>query len=101
MDRWTFGEAPLPDVEALAAAIRDLTSTVLALEHPNEEIRRITAEVRAAQTRLAHQLPADLAPRIGPDASPDQRVYVDHSRDVGHLQPVLSRVRAQLRRRPR
>ena len=32
MERGTFGEAPLPDVEAFADAVRDLTSTVLALE---------------------------------------------------------------------
>jgi hypothetical protein len=89
VDRWTFGEAPLPDVEALAAAIRDLTSTVLALEYPNEEILRVTAEVRAAHARLSEHLPADPAPRIGPDPSPDQRVYVDHSRDVGNFNPCF------------
>jgi len=88
-ERWTFGEAPLPEVEALAAAIRDLTSTVLALEHPNDELRRLTDDLRAAQERLAVEQPADLTPRVGPAPRPEQRVYVDHSRDIGDYNPCF------------
>ena len=88
-ERWEFGESPLPDVEAFADAVRELASTVLALEQSSDELRRITAEVRTAQSRLAAQLPGDLAPRVGADVRPDQRVYVDHSRDIGSYNPAF------------
>jgi hypothetical protein len=86
-ERWTFGEAALPELEALTAALRDLTSTALALEYPSAELRRITDEVRSAQVRLVSEMPADLRPRVGPQPGPDQRVYLDHSRDVGSFNP--------------
>ena len=89
MERWTFGEAPLPELEALASALRDLTSTALALEQPSAELRRLTDEVRAAQARLAGELPRDLRPRVGADAGADQRVYIDHSRDIGDYNPCV------------
>jgi acyl-coenzyme A thioesterase PaaI-like protein len=89
MERWTFGEAPLPELEALASALRDLTSTALALEHPSAELRRLTDEVRAAQARLAGEMPRDLRPRVGADAAADQRVYLDHSRDIGDYNPCV------------
>jgi hypothetical protein len=88
-EKWYFGEAPLPDVEAFADAVRELVSTVEALEQTSDELRRITAEVRTAQSRLAAQLPGDLAPRVGADMRPDQRVYVDHSRDIGNYNPAF------------
>jgi len=89
MERWTFGEAPLPELEALASALRDLTSTALALEQPSAELRRLTDEVRAAQARLAGEMPRDLRPRVGADAQADQRVYIDHSRDIGDYNPCF------------
>jgi hypothetical protein len=88
-ERWDFGEAPLRELEDLAAAVRELTSSALALEAPNGEIRRITAELRAAQEVVRGQLPADLCPRIGADRQPDQRVYLDHSRDIGDYNPCF------------
>jgi hypothetical protein len=89
VEPWVFGEAPLPDVEAFAEAVRELTSTVLALEHSDEELVRITAELRRAQARLAEHLPGDLTPRIGDDFHPEQRVYVDHSRAIGSYNPAF------------
>jgi hypothetical protein len=83
VERWTFGEAPLDGTVELAAVLRDLMGTALALEQPSEELRAVIAELEAARRRLAAQLPADLAPRLGADAEPARRVYLDHSRDVG------------------
>ena len=88
-ERWEFGESPLPEVEAFADAVRELASTVQALEQPSDELRRITAEVRTAQSRLAAQLPGDLARASAPRCTPDQRVYVDHSRDIGSYNPAF------------
>ena len=70
VEKWYFGEDPLPDVEAFADAVRELASTVQGLEHSNDELRRITADVRAAQARLAAHSPGDLAPRVGADDAP-------------------------------
>ena len=82
-ERWTFGEHPLDETVELAAVLRELMGTALALEQPSDELRAVVAELAAAQRRLAAQLPADLAPRIGADTRPERRVYLDHSRDVG------------------
>jgi hypothetical protein len=86
---WVFGERPLPVLEELSAALRDLTSTVLALEESSPELERLVDTVRDAQQRLAATAPADLRPRVGPDPSPDQRVYVDHGRDIGDYNPCF------------
>ena len=83
VERWTFGEAPLGETVELAAVLRDLMGTALALEQPSEELREVVAELAAAERRLRALLPADLAPRLGADAPRSRRVYLDHSRDVG------------------
>ena len=81
-DRWSFGETPLDQTRELAAVLRDLMGTALALEHPTSELRDLIDDLRAAQRRLAALGPTDLQPRIG-DGDAAQRVYLDHSRDVG------------------
>ena len=91
MEPWTFGNPPLPEVVELAGALRDLTSTVLSLERTSPELESLTAVLRDAQQRLAATAPADASPRIGAHASDDQRVYVDHSRDVGTYNPCFPR----------
>ncbi len=83
MQPWTFGQAPLDETIELAAVLRDLMGTALALEQPSEELHAIVAELGAAQQRLAAELPADLRPRVGDEPDPGRRVYLDHSRDVG------------------
>jgi hypothetical protein len=85
--KWTFGVTPLPEVVDLAHELRELTNVALALETAPHELRALTEQIRAAREVLARDLPADLAPRIGPDPDAAQRVYVDHSRDVGEYNP--------------
>jgi acyl-coenzyme A thioesterase PaaI-like protein len=91
MERWTFGEAPLPAVVELAAVVRDLTSTVLSLERTSPELEELTGMLRDAQARIARAVPADPAPRVGANPTDDQRVYVDHSRDIGDYNPCFPR----------
>jgi len=91
MEPWTFGEAPLPAVVELAEVVRELTSTVLSLERTSPELEEVTRMLRDAQRRLARRVPADPAPRVGAHARDDQRVYVDHSRDVGDYNPCFPR----------
>ena len=83
VEQWTFGEAPLAETVELAAVLRDLMDSALALEQPSDELRAAIAELVGAQRRLAALLPPDLAPRLGTDAPADRRVYLDHSRAVG------------------
>ena len=91
MEPWTFGEAPLPAVVELAEVVRELTSTVLSLERTSPELEEVTRMLRDAQRRLARSVPADPAPRVGAHPRDDQRVYVDHSRDVGDYNPCFPR----------
>ena len=91
VERWIFGESPLPTVVELAAVLRDLTSTVLSLERSSPELDRLLAELRGVQVRLAAEAPADPKPRVGDHANADQRVYVDHSREVGDYNPCFPR----------
>lgn len=87
--RWVFGNDPLPEVVDLAGELRDLLQTVLALETAPPELADLTARVRAARLAMAAAGPIDLAPRVGDGATADQRVYVDHSRDVGAYHPAF------------
>ena len=91
MEPWTFGEAPLPAVVELAEVVRELTSTVLSLERTSPELEEVTRMLRDAQRRLARSAPADPAPRVGAHPRDDQRIYVDHSRDVGDYNPCFPR----------
>ena len=92
---WSAGRSarrPLAETVELAAVLRDLMGTALALEQPSEELRTIVAELAGAQRRLAAQLPADLAPASRRRrADPARRVYLDHSRDVGDYNACFPR----------
>jgi len=88
---WVFGEPPLPTMVELAAALRDLTDTVLSLERSSPELEALVQTVRDAQRELALQGPPDPRPRVGDDPSPDRRVYVDHGYAVGDYNPCFPR----------
>jgi acyl-coenzyme A thioesterase PaaI-like protein len=90
-ERWTFGEAPLAETVALAATLRDLADCALALEHPAPELRDLIDEIAAVTRRLDALRPADPTPRIGAAPHADQRVYLDHSRDIGDYNPCFPR----------
>ena len=90
-ERWTFGEAPLSETVHLAAALRDLADCALALEQPAPELRALIAEIAAVTNRLDALRPLDPAPRIGAAPGDDQRVYLDHSRDIGDYNPCFPR----------
>jgi acyl-coenzyme A thioesterase PaaI-like protein len=89
VEKWYFGEAPLPETVELAAVLRELTSTVLSLEKATPDLRELIDALRETQFRLAASGPRDPAPRIGEHPTPEQRVYVDHSRDIGEYNPCF------------
>jgi hypothetical protein len=89
VEPWTFGEAPLDEACRLATVVRTLISTVLSLELPQEEVRTLADELAAAEHQLSLLMPPDLTPRVGSAWTDDQRVYVDHSRDIGDFNPCF------------
>jgi hypothetical protein len=88
-ERWTFGEAPLEEAQVIATAVRKLLGTVLALELSCDELLALADDLDAYETALSRHLPPDLRPRVGPAPADDQRVYLDHSRDIGEFNPCV------------
>ena len=86
---WTFGAEPLPGSAAVASLLRTVGGLVLSLEAPHAAVERLTAALRSAEQELRRLAPADPAPRVGPAAESDGRIYIDHSRDIGAFNPCF------------
>ena len=87
--RWTFGEEPLPETGELAAALRRVSSLVLALEQPDARVRELTERLVELERALGSAVPSSLDPRVGGRAGGEGRVYLDHSRDIGAFSPAF------------
>jgi len=94
--RWTFGVAPLPEAIELAERMRSVAGLVLSIDAPHPAVARLAAALREAEAALRPVAPADPRPRIGPDAAPDRRVYIDHARDVGAFNPCFPTYRIEV-----
>jgi hypothetical protein len=88
-DAVDYGERPLAQTVAAAAAIRRLTGLLLSLEHHHPTVEAMLAQFADWETELAAAVPPNLAPRIGPDGSEAQRVYLDHAFDIGAYNPCF------------
>lgn len=88
-----FGEQPLAQTVAAAGAIRRLSALLLALEHPHPTVDAMLAQCAEWEHELASAAPADNAPRIGPDADGNRRVYLDHATDIGAFNPCFPEYR--------
>jgi hypothetical protein len=84
---WVFGNQPLPQTLALAPVLRRLAERALSLEQEDEGLARFIEELLAMERTLVQRGPGDPTPRIGPDPRADQRVYLDHGRDIGKYNP--------------
>jgi hypothetical protein len=73
----------------LAPILRRLTGVVLSIENEDGEVASLITQLAAAEEALASRQPLDPSPRIGSDAHNDQRVYLDHGRDVGSFNPCF------------
>lgn len=82
-----YGEKPLPQTVAAAGAIRRLTGLLLSLEHDNPTVDAMLTQIGEWEHELAAAVPADLTPRIGPDSTTEQRIYLDHAFDIGAYNP--------------
>jgi hypothetical protein len=86
-ERWTFGVDPLPQTCELAPLLRRVAGLALALDAPNPAIDLLIQQLQAAEQDLKQPAPDNLAARLGPDTG--DRVYVDHSRDIGAYNPAF------------
>jgi acyl-coenzyme A thioesterase PaaI-like protein len=74
---------------ALAPILRRLAERALSLEQEDEELAGFIEELSATEHILAQRGPRDPAPRIGPQPGADERVYLDHGRDIGKYNPCF------------
>ncbi|BBY16917.1 hotdog family protein [Mycolicibacterium litorale] len=84
-----FGEQPLAQTVAAAAALRRVTGVLLALEHPHPAVDEMTARLATWERELSAVAPADAAPRVGDDLGDERRVYLDHAYDCGAFNPCF------------
>jgi hypothetical protein len=88
-----FGEAPLAQTTAAAAAIRRISSLLLALEHPHPTVDAMIAKFAEWESELAAAAPTDNTPRIGVVADDPRRVYLNHATDIGAYNPCFPEYR--------
>ena len=84
-----FGEQPLPQTVAAAAAMRRLTSLLLSLEHAHPTVDDMLARFSEWEADLSVFAPTDPAPRIGDDPDGARRVYLQHALDIGSFNPCF------------
>lgn len=84
-----FGEAPLAQTVAAAAAMRRLSSLLLSLEHPHPTVEAMLAKFAEWESELAAVAPTDSAPRIGEIEDDPRRVYLNHATDIGAYNPCF------------
>ena len=86
-DMPSYGERPLPQTVAAAGALRRLTGLLLSLEHDHPTVDAMLEKFADWEQELTAAAPADPTPRIGPESSKSQRVYLDHAFDIGAYNP--------------
>ncbi|MBV9640303.1 MAG: hypothetical protein JO330_12190 [Mycobacteriaceae bacterium] len=88
-----FGEEPLAQTIAAAAAIRRLSALLLSLEREHPTVKAMLAQFAEWERELAVAASPDAAPRIGPDAGHTQRLYLSHAFDIGAFNPCFPEYR--------
>lgn len=88
-----FGEQPLAQTTAAAASMRRLASLLLSLEHSHPTVDTMLAQFADWERELAGAVPPDSTPRLGPDGSDSQRVYLGHAFDIGAYNPCFPEYR--------
>ena len=88
-ERWAFGADPLPQTVRAAALLRRVTDLLVALEGEDDAVERLIADLEKAEATLRGVVPPDPAPRVGPAADGDGRVYLDHAFSIGAYNPCF------------
>jgi hypothetical protein len=86
---WTFGLEPLPQATVLAPLLRRVAGLVLSLDADDAAVATLISQLQEAERVLATRVPSDAEPRLGVDAPPDRRPYVDHGRNIGAYNPCF------------
>jgi hypothetical protein len=87
-----FGEKPLAQTVAAAAAIRRLTDLILSLEHPHPTVDAMLSQFAEWEADLAGAVPPDSAPRMHSDGA-SKRIYLAHAFDIGAFNPCFPEYR--------
>jgi hypothetical protein len=88
-----FGELPLAQTTAAAAAIRRLTGLLLSLEHDHPTVDEMLAQFAEWEKDLVGAVPRDNAPRLESDDTDSRRVYLGHAFDIGAFNPCFPEYR--------
>lgn len=88
-----FGETPLAQTVAAAAALRRLGSLLVSLEQPHPAVDAMLVQFVDWERELTAAAPADLAPRIGEHTDDARRIYLDHATDIGAFNPCFPEYR--------
>jgi hypothetical protein len=94
---WRFGVEPLGQTAVLASLMRRVAGLAISMEHEGPALDRLIDELRTAEQALSDQVPPDLGPRVGPHRTADQRVYLDHSQDIGSYNPCFPEYTIEVR----
>lgn len=86
---WRFGVEPLGQTTVLASLMRRIAGLAISMEQEAPALDRLIEDLRAAEQALSDLVPADPAPRLGRRSTADQRVYLDHSQDIGSYNPCF------------
>ena len=86
---WVFGEAPLAQTVELAFVMRRVVGLALSVEAPDPAVTRLIEQLHQAERALLEHAPADPTPRLGINAMPQRRVYLNHGHDVGAYNPCF------------
>jgi hypothetical protein len=87
-----YGEDPLPQTLAAAAAVRRLTDLLLVQEAPHPAVDEMLARFPAWEARLSAAAPPESAPRLG-GGGEHRRVYLQHAFHVGSYNPCFPEYR--------
>jgi hypothetical protein len=87
---------PLLESLEIAERMRAVAGLVLSLEASHPALAQLAAALREAEAELRRVAPADPLPRIGSDAPPERRAYIDHSRDIGAFNPAFPRYQLEV-----
>lgn len=91
-----FGEQPLAQTVAAAGALRRIAGLLISLEQPHPAVDTMIENLERWERELALAAPPDPAPRVGPEASDTQRVYLDHAFDIGAYNACFPEYRFEL-----
>lgn len=84
-----FGEEPLGQTVAAAAAMRRLSGLLLSLEQDHPTVDAMLTRFAEWEGELAAAVSPDATPRIGADAEHTQRLYLSHAFDIGAFNPCF------------